>query len=102
MTSYLTFQALFLWLPLLVLVAVQRRTLFRYPKTIGLAVLATFVFGVPWDSLSVITGLWWYDSSPTVGLWLGPYLPLEEYLFTLTFPVLAGGFILALRRRFGA
>jgi lycopene cyclase domain-containing protein len=102
MTSYIKFQILFLWLPLLLLWIFHWKTLQHYPKTIGLTTLATVIFGVPWDTLSVITGLWWYDSSPTLGIWLGPYLPLEEHLFTLTFPVLAAGTILALRRRLRA
>lgn len=46
--------------------------------------MSTFLFGAPWDLLSVRTGLWRYDSSPTLGVWFfgGPStgLPFEEFI----------------------
>jgi lycopene cyclase domain-containing protein len=98
MTSYIRFLLIFIWLPLALLWFAKGRLFWQYRKTIALVVLATFVFGVPWDTLSVISGLWWYNASPTLGIWIGPWLPLEEYLFTLTFPILLASFILLLRQ----
>lgn len=97
MTPYLEFLFLFLWIPLLVLLALHHRFLWSYRKTMGLGILATLVCGAPWDMLSVITGLWRYDVSPTTGVWIS-VLPLEECLFTLTFPILMFSLILLGRR----
>jgi lycopene cyclase domain-containing protein len=100
MPIYLVFLTLFFWIPLVVLWATHRALLWRYRKTIALVVLPTFVFGVPWDILSVVTGLWWYDTgAPRLNIWLTPWLPLEEYLFTLTYPIWLASIILVLRAR---
>lgn len=102
MSTYMSFQSLFIWLPTLLLLWLAKGEPFRrYRKTMLLAMAATVAFGVPWDALSVVTGLWRYDTGqPSLGPWLGP-LPLEEYVFTATFPVLMVSFVLLLRRVVG-
>ncbi|MFQ6015081.1 MAG: lycopene cyclase domain-containing protein [Anaerolineae bacterium] len=97
MPGYLSFLILFLWLPLVLLWIPKYELFLRYKKTFLLVILVTFLFGLPWDLLAVISGLWRYDSSPTLGIWLTPYLPLEGYLFILTFPILMTSFTLWLR-----
>lgn len=90
MPVYLVFLTIFFMIPTSILWFFFWPTLVRYPATLLLTVIATFLFGVPWDTLSVMTGLWRYDSSPTLGIWFGPPaggLPLEEYFFTLLFPI---------------
>ena len=90
MPVYLRFLTIFFLFPILLLWLIQSSYLKKYPKTFALTVLFTFLFGVPWDTLSVKTGLWRYNSAPTLGVWFGPPaggLPLEEYLFTLLFPI---------------
>ncbi len=99
MTAYVQFLVVFLWVPLVVVLVSQHWLVWRYKKTVGIGVLSTFAFGTPWDMLSVVTGLWRYDVSPTLGVWFY-VLPLEEVLFTLTFPVLLISLILIARRRF--
>lgn len=86
MPVYLRFLIIFFLLPTLVFAATRFPHLKKYPKTFSLVVFFTFLFGVPWDTLSVKTGLWWYDAAPTLGIWWG-VLPLEEYFFTLLFPI---------------
>jgi lycopene cyclase domain-containing protein len=98
MPVYLLFIAVFFWLPLALLWGTHRALLWRYRKTIALVVLPTFVFGVPWDILSVVTGLWWYNTGvPSLNVWLTPWLPLEEFLFTATYPLWLASGILVLR-----
>lgn len=86
MPIYLVFLSIFFIFPLFFLWIFYWRLLLRYKKTFLLTIIPTFLFGVPWDMLSVVTGLWRYDYSPTLGIWFS-VLPLEEYLFTLLFPV---------------
>ena len=86
MPVYLVFLVLFFVAPLAFFWFFSWQTLLRYKRTFLLTTLTTLLFGVPWDTLSVVSGLWRYDSSPTLGIWFGP-LPLEEYFFTLVFPI---------------
>lgn len=98
MTPYVKFLLLFFGIPLAALLITHRKTLWRYRKTIALGATLTFAFGVPWDVISVLTGLWRYDSAPTLGVWFG-VLPLEELVFTLVYPVVMLGWALVLRER---
>lgn len=83
---YLVFLTVFFLLPIAFLWLLCWRVFTRYKKTFIFTIIPTFLFGVPWDTLSVVTGLWRYDRAPTLGIWFG-VLPLEEYFFTLTFPI---------------
>lgn len=94
MTNYLRFIAFFLWIPLLFVILARPKLLWRYRKTLTLVTLFTFLFGVPWDALSIATGLWWYDLSPTIGNFFLLGLPIDEFILILTFPVLIGSFTL--------
>lgn len=90
MSVYLVFLMIFFVSPTLVLWFFYGSVLTRYKKTYLFTVTPTFLFGVPWDTLSVVTGLWRYDSAPTLGIWFGPPaggLPIEELFFTLIFPI---------------
>jgi len=97
MTTYAKFLLLFFGIPLALLWATNYRLLWRYRRTIALAVVATFIFGTPWDMLSVVTRLWWYDVEPKLG-WLY-VLPIEEYVFTLIYPLAMTSLVLVLRQR---
>ena len=100
MPVYLVFLAIFFWLPLVALWVTHRELLWRYRRTLALVLVPTFLLGVPWDILSVVTGLWWYDTGvPSLNIWPTPWLPLEEFLFTATYPLWLGTLILVLRSR---
>lgn len=85
MPIYLTFLTIFFLLPIAALWLLFWRILIQYKTTFILTAIPTFLFGVPWDTMHVVTGLWRYDAAPTLGIWFG-VLPLEEYLFILLFP----------------
>ncbi len=100
MPVYLLFLSLFFGVPLVILWTTHRAVLWRYRKTVALVVLPTFVFGVPWDILSVATGLWWYNTGvPSLDIWPTPWLPLEEFLFTLIYPAWLASIVLVVRAR---
>ncbi|MGH8103968.1 MAG: lycopene cyclase domain-containing protein [bacterium] len=96
MTAYVRFQLVFMWLPTLALWMLRFPLLWKYRKTILLTIPATFIFGTPFDVLAVKTGLWRYDVSPTLGHWWYG-LPLEEFLCTLTFPLMLTSAALVVR-----
>jgi lycopene cyclase domain-containing protein len=78
MYPYLGFLLIFFGVPALVLAFYVRREIARYWRT-GVWVLASvYAGGFFWDWLSWRTGLWRYDTAPTLGLWIGG-LPVEEY-----------------------
>lgn len=97
MPIYLRFLVIFFFLPTLFLWFFYFSYLKRYRRTFILALIFTVFFGVPWDILSVKTGVWWYHSAPTLGIWWN-VLPLEEYFFTLLFPIFVISLTLVIKR----
>jgi lycopene cyclase domain-containing protein len=108
--TYLSFLAVFLVLPLLAFAALALRDLrgrrLRLasravrPAIIALLVhvVLAVVYTTPWDNYLVATRVWWYDPARVLGLTLG-WVPLEEYLFFVLQPLLAGLVLFALARR---
>ncbi len=99
MPVYAIFLLSFFVVPVLVLAWVLRAAIRRYPRTILWSLAFVYVIGLPWDWLSVRTGVWRYDTAPTLGVWFDG-LPIEElagfYVFGTLFVVLA---VLAALRR---
>jgi lycopene cyclase domain-containing protein len=79
MYPYLNFLLLFFGLPILVLGWRLRSELRRYPRTLAWCFGFVFTVGWFWDWLSWRTGVWRYDTAPTVGWWIGG-LPVEEFI----------------------
>jgi lycopene beta-cyclase len=97
--TYGQFLLIFLVVPIVVLGLILRRQLTReYVRVIGVMALVAFVYATPWDNLIVAQGVWSYDPARVAGIILG-WVPLEEYLFFLLQPVLAGLVVLALLTR---
>ncbi|HSD98465.1 MAG TPA: hypothetical protein VLB73_02065 [Patescibacteria group bacterium] len=91
MLAYLQLLTVFFFIPLCIFWIFFWKVLLRYRKIFLFTVIPTYFFGVPWDLLSVRTGPWLYNSSPTLGIWFfgGPStgLPFEELvLFTFFCP----------------
>ncbi len=76
---YLLYLTVFFLLPGLVLSWLNRRELRRYRRTVLWCLFFVYTLGGLWDWLAVRTGLWRYDSAPTLGLWLAG-LPVEEFI----------------------
>ena len=99
--TYGQFLLIFLVAPILVLGLVLRRQLtLGYLRVVGIMALVAFAYATPWDNLIVAQGVWTYDPARVAGIILG-WVPLEEYLFFLLQPVLAGLVVLALLTRSG-
>ncbi|MBI2031765.1 MAG: lycopene cyclase domain-containing protein [Candidatus Levybacteria bacterium] len=85
MFVYLNLQLIFFVIPLILLWFFFWKMLLPYIKIYLFTIIPTFLFGTPWDLLSVRSGLWNYNTSGTLGIWFfgnpSTGLPLEEFIF---------------------
>ena len=77
-----------------------RRASRRDVAIVGLLGLIALVYTTPWDNYLVYREVWMYGTGRVMGT-IG-YVPVEEYLFFLLQPIMAGlWFLLAMRRSEG-
>jgi len=88
MPVYLIYLVVFFGIPILLLALFRGSFFRRYRRTFFWCVLMVVSVGGLWDWLSVRTGVWRYDSAPTLGIWFAG-LPVEEFVgFYLMAPAL--------------
>ena len=100
--TYLQFHLVFL-VPVLLLLGVAvryrgNRTLltprFRWTG-VGILTVIALVYTTPWDNYLITRGVWWYgDGRVAATVW---HAPVEEYLFMMLQPVVAGLWLALLR-----
>jgi lycopene cyclase domain-containing protein len=98
--TYYNFLLVFLVVPITLILLVSRR-LFRkeHFRALGVLYLIVMVYTAPWDNYAVYQGIWSFDRSRTLGLFI-KHLPVEEYAFFLLQTTLVGlVMILMLERR---
>ncbi len=88
--TYLGFHLVFIIPPILVLLALvwRRGVPAGTWRAIALTTVIALVYTTPWDNYLVYRSIWWYGSDRVLGT-IG-YVPVEEYLFFLLQPWLAG------------
>lgn len=108
--TYFGFLALFLGLPILVLLRllwwddkVGRELPWPLrgasPKVaLGVIIFLAVAWTTPWDNYLVATRVWWYDPALVTGFTIG-WVPIEEYTFFILQPILTGLWLLWLARR---
>ena len=79
MPVYLIYLLIFFVIPVLTISWLLRNSWRIIKRTVFWSLLFTFTIGFLWDWLAVETGLWRYDSAPTLGIWLWG-LSVEEFL----------------------
>lgn len=79
MPVYALFLIVFFALPALVLGWFMRTEIRRYRRTLLWCLAFVYTIGAAWDWLSVRTGVWRYDSAPTIGVRIDG-LPIEEFV----------------------
>ena len=95
--TYLVWLALFIGLPLLLLLG-GRAQLWARRRALGWTVIGSLVGGWLWDAAAVRLGLWYYDPGHIAGIWfLG--LPLEEWLWIVGVTLLFGSVTVLLKER---
>jgi lycopene cyclase domain-containing protein len=108
--TYFSFLIIFLGAPLLILAGLTIRDwrgrrslpiqLRNWPAWLALTAHAVvaLVYTTPWDNYLIASGVWWYDPALVSGIVL-VWVPLEEYLFFILQPIVAGLWLLFLARR---
>jgi len=94
--SYLTFHFVFLFPPILLMLATLPRPLggvggIRAKLAIPALCIIAFSYTTPWDNYLVAREVWWYGPErvwATIG-----YVPVEEYMFFILQPILTGLFL---------
>lgn len=87
--TYARFLALFVLVPMVFVLVVQRRQLRTAAGPLALLLVVVYATTAVWDNAAVAMGLWAFDDARTWGLRIG-WLPLEEYLFFGLQSVLTG------------
>lgn len=65
---------------------------------VGAHMLVALAYTTPWDNYLVASGVWTYDPALVLGVTFG-WVPLEEYLFFLLQPLVAGAWLLWLAQQ---
>ena len=78
--TYIIWLALFVGLPLIMLVVTARHMVWRQRRAMAWTLLGALVGGWAWDAGIVKLGAWDYIPEHIVGVWIGG-LPLEEWLW---------------------
>jgi lycopene cyclase domain-containing protein len=80
MLSYWVWLAIFVFIPIIMMLALRKDLLIRYKKAILLGGVGSLAVAVPWDHFAIHDGLWWFPKEAILGIWfLG--LPIEEWFF---------------------
>lgn len=102
--TYFGFLAIFLILPILVLIRVSFsridhiRRYGAHLRAIAVLVCVAVLYTAPWDNYLVANQVWWYEPELVTGITLG-WVPIEEYGFFILQTVLSGLWIIYLARQ---
>ena len=96
--TYMIWLALFVGLPLVGLVLVARRQLWRQCRALAWTLLGAVVGGWAWDAGIVKLGAWDYNPDNIVGQWIGG-LPLEEWLWIIGVTLMFGALTVVIEER---
>jgi lycopene cyclase domain-containing protein len=96
--TYALFLAVFLVIPIAILLWLLHRSLCRpHLIWIGLLMAVALVYTTPWDNYLVANRIWWYHPKLVTGITIG-WVPIEEYTFFLLQPLMSGLWFLFISR----
>src|SRR5512142_2737525 len=97
--TYALFLAVFLAIPIVILLWLLRRSLRRTELVwLGLLMGIALIYTTPWDNYLVANRIWWYHPDLVTGITIG-WVPIEEYTFFLLQPLMSGLWFLFVSRR---
>lgn len=99
MPVYLIYLLIFFVIPVIGLAWLLRDLIGKYKRTILWSLFFIYTLGLVWDWLCVTTGVWRYDTAPSLGIWLVG-LSVEEFVGFYVFGTLliVGVVLLFLRK----
>jgi lycopene cyclase domain-containing protein len=96
--TYIIWLTLFVGAPLLALLAVTRRALWRQRWALGWTLAGALAGGWAWDALIVRLGAWYYDPNNILNVWIAG-LPLEEWLWIAGVTLMFGALTILIEER---
>lgn len=97
--EYIFWLAIFVWLPIIILWAMNWEYLLKYKRTFLYCIIWAFIFSIPWDIWAVRADIWHFPSDTNIGVLIGG-LPLEEYFFMAFVTILISTVVLLLKKYF--
>ena len=97
--AYIYWLIIFVWLPIIVLWAVNWKYLSQYKKTFLYCVIWALIFSIPWDIWAVRADIWRFPQDTNIGVLICG-LPLEEYFFMIFVTMLVSTVVLLLKKYF--
>ena len=80
MLNYWIWLAIYVFLPMLLVIIYQRKIVSKYAKTIIACGIGSLMVAGPWDYFAIRNRLWSFPPQEILGIWLMG-LPLEEWIF---------------------
>jgi len=98
MFEYLIWLIVFAWSPIFVLWLKFWKLLSKFKRDFIFIVVASLAFGVVWDFIAIETGAWFFPQEKILGVWI-LNVPLEEWLFIISFSFIISNLTIILKRR---
>jgi len=96
--AYILWLSIFVWLPLIILWALNWNYLSQYKKTFLYCAGWALLFSIPWDIWAIQTRIWIFPPETNIGIWIGG-LPMEEYFYIIFVTVLISTITLLIKKR---
>lgn len=94
--DYIKWFAVFAWTPIIIVWAFYWRYLIKFSKVFLYCIIGSVIFGTVWDYWATHYWLWHFSPDHTLGVnILG--LPVEEYVFFISFTILYASIALVLK-----
>lgn len=99
--TYIYWLTIFVWLPIIVLWAINWKYLSQYKKTFLYCIIWALIFSIPWDIWAVRVDIWHFPADTNIGILIGG-LPVEEYFFMIFVTMLVSTITLLLKKSLAA
>src|SRR4051812_28118269 len=96
--TYIIWLILFVGLPLLLLIGVAGRRVWRQRRALAWALSGALIGGWAWDAGIVTLGTWDYDPNNIANIWIAG-LPIEEWLWIAGVTLMFGALTILLEER---
>lgn len=96
--SYIIWLFFFVFVPIIILWSIRFNLLFRYRKSLVLAIFFALFVSIPWDYFAIRNHIWYFPKMGNLGL-LVYDLPIEEFIFMASVTLLLGSLVIVLKYR---